>query len=112
MILAIQNALLIAIVVSCWLGCIGMLRMRDPNQALHYLSFPTGVAAVLLPFAFLCVSGWSLATLKAALIALLLLASNSVVTHASARAFRVRELGHWEPEDGDKIEFVQEKRSE
>lgn len=112
MILAIQNALLTAIVVSCWLGCIGMLRMRDPYQALHYLSFPAGVGGVLLPFAFFCVSGWTLATLKAALIALLLLASNSVVTHATARAFRVRELGHWEPEDGDKIEIVQEKRSE
>lgn len=112
MILIIQNVLLGAIVVSCWLGCIGMLRMRDPTQALHYLSFPAGVAAVLLPFAFFCVSGWSIATLKAAIIALLLLSSNSVVTQATARAIRVRALGHWEPKDEDGIEYVQEKQPE
>ncbi len=110
MIVIIQDALLAAIVVSCWIGCIGMLRMRDPNQALHYLSFPAAVAAALLPFAFLCLSGWSPATLKAALVALFLLASNAVVTHATARAFRVRAIGHWEPRKGDAIEFVREKR--
>ena len=110
MILVIQNVLLGAIVLSCWLGCIGMLRMKDPTQALHYLSFPNGIAAVLLPFAFFCVSGWSIATLKAAMIALLLLASNSVVTQATARAIRVRTLGHWEPHKDDGIEFVEEKQ--
>lgn len=112
MIPIIQNVLLGAIVVLCWLGCIGMLRMREPVQALNYLSFPGGIAAVLLPLAFLCLSGWSIATLKAAMIALLLLASNSVVTHATARAIRVRALGHWEPRDGDDVEYVQEKQLE
>lgn len=107
MIPIIQNVLLGAIVILCWLGCIGMLRMREPTQALNYISFPAAIAAVLLPFAFLCLSGWSLATLKAALIALLLLASNSVVTHATARAIRVRALGHWEPRDEDGIEYVE-----
>ncbi|HEX5435399.1 MAG TPA: monovalent cation/H(+) antiporter subunit G [Candidatus Angelobacter sp.] len=106
MIPTIQNVLLGAIVVLCWLGCVGMLRMREPIQALNYLSFPAAVAAVLLPFAFLCLSGWSIATLKAAMIALLLLASNSVVTHATARAIRVRALGHWEPREEDDIEYV------
>ena len=104
----IQNVLLAAIVISCWLGCIGMMRMKEPTQALHYLSFPAAVAAVLLPFAFWCVSGWSVATLKAALIALLLLGSNSIVTHATARAIRVRALKHWEPREGDGVEFIQE----
>ena len=33
---------------------------------------------------------------------------NSVGTHATARAFRARELGHWEPRDGDPIEFVRD----
>lgn len=110
MIETIQNVLLGAIVVLCWVGCIGMLRMREPTQALNYLSFPAAVAAVLLPLAFLCLSGWSIATLKAAMIALLLLASNSVVAHATARAIRVRALGHWEPREGDDIEYVEGAR--
>jgi len=100
------------IVLLCWLGCIGMLRMRNPTQALNYLSFPAGIGAVLLPFAFLCLSGWSIATLKATMIALLLLASNSVVTHATARAIRVRTLGHWEPRDEDDLEYVKENQPE
>lgn len=112
MIQAIQYGLLGAIVLLCWVGCIGMLRMREPTQALNYLSFPAALAAVLLPFAFLCLSGWSIATLKAAIVALLLLASNAVVTHATARAIRVRALGHWEPRESDDIEYVHEHRKE
>jgi multisubunit Na+/H+ antiporter MnhG subunit len=108
----IQYVLLGMIVLLCWLGCIGMLRMRNPTQALNYLSFPAGIGAVLLPFAFLCLSGWSIATLKATMIALLLLASNSVVTHATARAIRVRDVGHWEPRDEDDLEYVKEKQPE
>jgi hypothetical protein len=37
-----------------------------------------------------------------------LLGINSVVAHATARAFRQRELGHWEPLDTDPLEFVRE----
>jgi hypothetical protein len=33
---------------------------------------------------------------------------NAVVGHATGRAFRARELGHWEPRDGDPIEFVRD----
>ncbi|HEY1766540.1 MAG TPA: monovalent cation/H(+) antiporter subunit G [Terracidiphilus sp.] len=112
MIQTIQNVLLAAIVASCWLGCAGMLRMREPTQAMQYLSLPAGVGGVLLPAAFLCVSGWSVATLKAALVTVLLLAANSIVTHATVRAIRVRKIGHWEPREGDRIEFIQENRSQ
>jgi hypothetical protein len=40
----------------------------------------------------------------------MLLAVNSVVTHATARAFRTREIGHWQPRDGDNIEFVRDTK--
>lgn len=102
----VELALLAIVVVSCWLGCMGMLRMREPTQQLHYLSLPAGIAGAVLPFAFFCATGWSLATVKAALIGLFLIAANSVVTHASARAFRARKHGHWEPRQGDRIEFL------
>ena len=42
------------------------------------------------------------------MIAFILVAINSVVTHATARSFRARELGHWEPRKGDPIEFVRD----
>lgn len=100
------DVLLGLVVLSCWLGVIGMLRMREPLQALNYLALPGAIGVVLLAGAVFVENGWSSVFLKSLLIAFILLAINSVVTHATARAFRTRELGHWEPRDGDPIEFV------
>lgn len=106
MISDIQFALLALLVLSCWVGCIGMLRMPTPTQALHYLALPSTIGSAVLPFAIFCATGWSIATLKAALIALFLSATNSVVVHATARAFRMRSVGHWEPRQQDPIELI------
>jgi multisubunit Na+/H+ antiporter MnhG subunit len=104
----IAEAVLLALVVLlCWLGAIGMLRMNDPTQALHYLTLPA-VGAVILTIAVFVETGNSSAAWKTVLISFMLLAVNSVVTHATARAFRTRELGHWEPRAGDPIEFVRD----
>ena len=106
---AIVEAVLLAIVVlSCWLGALGMWRMREPMQALHYLSLPASIGAVALTVAVFVATGNSQDSWKTLLITIILLAINSVVTHATARAFRARELGHWEPRDGDPIEFVRD----
>lgn len=101
--------LLGAIVLLCWLGVLGMWRMKEPIQALHYLSLPT-TGAMLLAVAVLVSQGIGQAFWKVILIALILLASNSVVTHATARAFRAKELGHWEPRDGDPMEMIDNER--
>ena len=102
----IGEAILLSIVVlSAWLGVIGMLRMREPTQALHYLSLPA-IGAFALTIATFLETGPSQAFWKTLAICIMLLAVNSVVTHASARTFRTRKLGHWQPRDGDPIEFV------
>lgn len=101
-----ELALLGLLILACWLGCVGMLRMREPTQALHYLALPSAIASPLLPLAMGCATGWSIATVKAALIAFFLIATNSVVAHATARAIRVRRIGHWEPRKGDDVEFL------
>ena len=93
-------------VLFCWIGVVGMLRMREPMQAMHYLGLPASVGVIALTGAVLSETGLSSTTLKTALIAIVLLGINSVVAHATARAFRTRQLGHWEPRDGDPIEFV------
>ena len=104
---SIAIGLLLGLVaLACWLGVIGMLRMRTPTQALHYLTLPAIVGTSALLLAVFVETGLSSTTLKTLLIAIILVAINSVVTHATARAFRTRQLGHWEPRDGDPIEFV------
>ncbi len=99
-----------AVVLFCWLGVLGMWRMKEPMQALHYLSLPATAGTIFLTVAVFIAQGAGQAAWKVALIAFILLATNSVVTHATARAFRARELGHWEPLDGDPIEMVHEER--
>lgn len=96
------------VVLCCWLGVIGMWRMREPTQALHYLSLPSTVGAVALVVAVGLTDGPNQAFWKTLVIAFILLALNSVVTHATARSFRARDLGHWEPQDGDPMEFVRD----
>ncbi len=107
----IIDSLLAVIVISTWIGVIGMIRMPKPMQALHYLSVPASVGILALTAAVFIETGPSPQAWKTLLIALVLFGISSVVTHATARAFRTRELGHWEPRDGDPIEFVPEPPS-
>lgn len=92
---------------SCWLGALGMIRMRDPFQSLHYLSIPAILGMGSLTIAVWVETGWSQATWKCGIILAILVAANSVGTHAAARAFRAREKGHWEPlPDDPDVEFL------
>jgi monovalent cation/proton antiporter MnhG/PhaG subunit len=103
-----EAALLAFVVLTCWIGVIGMWRMRQPTQSLHYLSLPATVGAIALVVAVFLAEGPNQAFFKTLLLAFILLAINSVGTHATARSFRARDLGHWEPLDGDPIEFVRD----
>jgi monovalent cation/proton antiporter MnhG/PhaG subunit len=92
--------------IFCWVGVIGMVRMREPVQALHYLALPAGMGMVLLTIAVFAQTGASQASGKCVLILFLMLGFNSIGTHAAARAFRARELGHWEPYPEDDVECL------
>jgi monovalent cation/proton antiporter MnhG/PhaG subunit len=92
---------------SCWIGVLGMIRMRDAYQALHYLGVPAIVGTGSLTIAVFAATGWTQASWKSLLIFVILVASNAVGSHAAARAFRAREKGHWEPDPRDpEIEFL------
>ena len=103
--------LLAVAATACWVGVLGMWRMREPTQALHYLSLPAAIGSVALTVAVFLQTGFGQATAKCIAITFVLLGINSVVTHASARAFRVRKLGHWEPREEDDLEEVSEERA-
>ncbi|MFP5226346.1 MAG: cation:proton antiporter [Acidobacteriota bacterium] len=105
-----EVVLLSLAMLLCWLGVAGMWRMKEPTQALHYISLPATMGAAFVTAAVLISQGPREVFWKTALIALVLLGTNSVVTHATARAFRARKLGHWEPRDGDPMEIVGEGR--
>lgn len=93
--------------LAVWFGVLGMVRMRDPFQALHYLSLPAILGMGSLTIAVWIETGWTQATWKCFIILVIFMVANSVGTHAAARAFRAREKGHWEALPGDpEIEFL------
>lgn len=105
-----QHIALGIVVLSCWLGALGMWRMREPMQALHFLSVPATFGMAALSVAVFLSNGPTQAFWKTLFIAAVMLGINSVCAHATARAFRARQLGHWQPRDGDPIEFVHDTR--
>jgi multisubunit Na+/H+ antiporter MnhG subunit len=69
----------------------GVLAMRDPYQRLHYLAPPASLAPALITIALFLDAHDKQPALKMLLLTLLLNAINGVVTHATARAHRIRE---------------------
>lgn len=97
--LALAQHVLVDVLVgsSCALAVIGtwaMLAMRDDYQRLHYLALASMVAPALLALALL-VAHPSTQAIKPLATALLLGAASTVLTHATARACRVRAVGSW-----------------
>lgn len=104
--LVFEAVLLTIVVLSCWVGVLGMWRMREPMQALHFLALPACVGAVALTVAVFVRTGNTQASWKMVIITVVMLAINSVVTHATARAFQTRKVGHWQPRPEDNVERV------
>ncbi len=76
-----------------WLCCLGLLAMRNPYDRLHAIG-PAGILPPLLITAAVFVhSGVSQAGIKTLAIALVLIFVGPIVTHALARAVRIRETG-------------------
>jgi len=94
--LAIEILLAVAVIVAM-ASCIGMAVMRDPYQRLHYLSPASCISPVLIMMAVLLHEGLKQAGIKAILIAAMAFVMNAVLSHATARAFRIRQLGQLLP---------------
>jgi multicomponent Na+:H+ antiporter subunit G len=81
--------------VSVVISCLGVLVMRDPLDRLHFTA-PAGVLApVVVAAAVLVEEPLSSAGIKAVIVALLLIVTTPVLSHATARAARIREHGRW-----------------
>jgi multicomponent Na+:H+ antiporter subunit G len=80
--------------------CLGVLVMRDAYDKLHYTSPATTVGALAIALAVVVEESFNQAGIKALLVFLALAVTNPVLTHATARAARVRQLGGWRPEAG------------
>jgi monovalent cation/proton antiporter MnhG/PhaG subunit len=98
-------------VLCCWIGTLGTWRMRHPTQALHYLALPTGIGAIFLTVAVVLQTGWGSATTRTLAICAILIVTNAVGAHATARAIRTRQLDHWEGREQEGVEFIREDKN-
>jgi monovalent cation/proton antiporter MnhG/PhaG subunit len=99
-------AVLLALgVASVLLSCAGLVAMRTPLDRLHFAAPASTIAPVLIAAAVLVEEPLSPAGIKAVIVALLIAVTTPVLSHATARAERVRRHGHWAPLDGtDELE--------
>ena len=95
----IASALVYLAAALALLGAIGVWLMRDPWQRLHYITLPAVFSSLLVTIAVFLHDPQKQAGGKVALAALVLVAMNSVVTHATARAAWVSEHGSWPPKE-------------
>ncbi|HET9183910.1 MAG TPA: monovalent cation/H(+) antiporter subunit G [Candidatus Angelobacter sp.] len=82
-------------VASIVLSSLALLIMKDFYERLHYLSPPATISIICFTAAVIADKHLSQAGIKALLIMVVLLAMNAVLTHATARAARIRQFGRW-----------------
>ena len=69
--------------------------MPNVFDRLHYTAPATTIGAFAIALSIVVEEGWSAASVKALIVFVLLLVTNPVLTHATARAARIRQFGHW-----------------
>ena len=88
-------ALLVFGVGITLLSCVGVLVMRNPYDRLHYTAPAAVLAPVAIAAAVVLEERLSAAGIKAVLVAIVLVTTNPVLGHATARAARIRQFGEW-----------------
>jgi multicomponent Na+:H+ antiporter subunit G len=97
------GGLLVAGAALLLVGCLGVSVMRSHYDRLHYTG-PAAYGAALVGLAVLVRCGWSLMGDKALAVAVVLVVTGPVLTHATARSARRRDFERWQP--GDNIEVI------
>ena len=86
-------------VASILLSTLGVLFMRDALDRLHFTAPASTLAPVCLAAAVLVEEPLSSAAVKAVLVAAAIVLTTPVLSHATARAARIREEGSWTVHD-------------
>jgi monovalent cation/proton antiporter MnhG/PhaG subunit len=105
----ITGSLLGAAVALTIVCSIGLLVMRDAYQRLQFCSPVVSVSMFLIVIAVFIEESDSQARFKVVLIYVLSLVVNSILSHATARAIRIRQEGQWSPTKEEEIPVVEDK---
>jgi len=86
------------------MSCLGVLVMPNVFDRLHYTAPASTVGAFAIVLAIVLREGLSAAGVKSLLVFVLLLITNPVLSHATARAARIRQFGHWVALRAERVE--------
>lgn len=87
------------------LAVLGVLLMRDNLDRLHYLG-PAGFGVALIAAAILVQESFSVVGDEAIVAGAAALFTSPVLVHVTARTERIRRHGHWQLEDGERVDRV------
>ncbi len=103
----IATGILLSVAVALAILCaLGVAVMRDPFQRLHFSAPVVSLSVGLIAVAVWLEESDSQARIKVVLTALVLFLMNAILTHATAKAVRIRQAGHWAPRPEDHIPVV------
>jgi multicomponent Na+:H+ antiporter subunit G len=105
----VVDVLLVLGVAAIVLSALGVLAMRDALDRLHFTAPAATFSPVCFAAAVLVEEPLSSAGVKAVLVALVLVVTTPVLSHATARAARIRAEGRWTVHDHE-LEHPEEYR--
>ena len=101
---------LLGVAVALAIICsIGLLVMRDPYQRLHFSAPVVTLSMLLIVIAVFIEEPDAQARIKVVLIVLFMTVTNSILSHTTARAIRIRQIGGLAPLEQEQIPIVQAK---
>jgi multicomponent Na+:H+ antiporter subunit G len=95
-------------VAATLVSCVGVLVMPNVFDRLHFSAPATTVGAFAISLSIVVREGWYAASVKAMVVFVLLFVTNPVLTHATARAARIRQFGHWVALRAERVEESEE----
>jgi multisubunit Na+/H+ antiporter MnhG subunit len=99
----VATAMAIVCLATVSISTLGIATMRGLYARLHYLGPVSTIGSLALAVAVVAQEGLSVRGIKALLVAAVLVIFAPVVTHATARAARIREGETWTTKGGRKV---------
>lgn len=93
----IVTVFLVLMVALQWLSCFGLLLMRNPYDRLHAVGPANVLPPLFMLAAILIQTEVTQVAIKTVLIALAVMLTSPVITHAIGRGVRISETGRLKP---------------
>ena len=106
----VVGVLLAVAVVVLLVSALGLLLMPHVFDRVHFLGPATTIAPVLVAAAVVTVEAFDHQGILTVLLALFLAMFGPVLSHATARAARIREHGDWRPGPNEPVRRAGEAR--